>query len=196
MIWVYAKIAVLIILVVYILHRLSWFKKQNFHCNNVDGRCYDIVNPGSSELFGQVNRANIRLLEHLRDNYSDDLRTTLLIKNYNPDNIFENIPISIKNTSFVENKGKRIGFCTIEKSTGSLHNFNLLYFVNLHELTHLAMHREDDVHEEDFWEDFAWLLKRAAEIGYQPTNYEKNPVVYCGLNIGYNPFFDKRYQDR
>ena len=66
-------------------------------------------------------------------------------------------------------------------------------FVNLHELTHIASTKNDPGHKIDFWKNFKIILQEAKEIGvYKPINYKKTPVNYCGMNIFYNPYFNKK----
>jgi hypothetical protein len=114
-----------------------------------------------------------------------------LLEMYNPDNLIENVPAGIVNTSYVEDKGKIFALCLRERMSGQnlIENAQTLFFVTLHELSHIA--NESFGHDRDFWFDFKVLLHEAhaAKI-YQPIDYAVHPVYYCGLQITYNPYYD------
>lgn len=118
-------------------------------------------------------------------------RARLLIERYDPDHIIENSPLNADNyTAYTENKGEIIAICLRSKEdVDELHDINLITFVVLHELAHIA--NKTIGHDEQFWKTFRWLLEEATEIGiYQPINYTKTPKRYCGLWIDYNPLWD------
>ena len=44
-------------------------------------------------------------------------------------------------------------------------------------------------HTDLFWENMAFLLKKAYEMGiYIPINYKVNPERYCGMEINSTPY--------
>jgi hypothetical protein len=46
-------------------------------------------------------------------------------------------------------------------------------------------------HGPDFWNNFAWLLKQAEEIGlYKHRDFRAHPVSYCGMKITDQPTYD------
>jgi hypothetical protein len=64
-------------------------------------------------------------------------------------------------------------------------------FVVIHELAHIANERWGHSSESQFWEIFKFLLHEAKLCGmHTPVDYSKYPVMYCGLNVNYNPYFD------
>lgn len=119
--------------------------------------------------------------------------TRNMITRYDPSNITEHAPKTTSNTSYVYGKGKQISFCLRDRESGKnmLHPFHLLYFVNLHELSHIAGTSYDTGHSKTFWRDFRILLQEAQEAGlYFSSDYKNNPVNYCGIVIDYNPLYD------
>lgn len=47
-------------------------------------------------------------------------------------------------------------------------------------------------HKQRFWQVFKFFLQEATASGiYTPRDYEKSPDWYCGLDVAYNPYFDK-----
>jgi len=196
-------IVILIILILIVVNCKS-DTKQGFSCNDIDGRCYKFSSPQTSPILGELNNFNIRLLKHLREKYTTDTNTNayakhateLLLQNYNPDNLIENISNDKDDTSYVKDKGKVMALCLRERTQKKeIHEIEVLKFVNLHEMTHLAMERRDDTHLTDFWTCFKWLIGEAVQIGYRPVDFAKEPIVYCGLRVAYNPYFDENLQN-
>ena len=100
-------------------------------------------------------------------------------------------PTSPKDTSWEQGKGEKIALCLREQHTGK-YNFidkELVKFVAIHELTHIAANTLD--HPPYFWKCFRFLLKEANILmGYKLINYALQPVDYCSMTITYNPVFD------
>lgn len=88
-------------------------------------------------------------------------------------------------TSYTVNKGDELVLCLRSKRTGNLHDINLVTYVTLHEMTHIACPEVN--HTPLFSEIFKFFLKVATNIGiYQYVNYQLNPVEYCGIPIHEN----------
>jgi hypothetical protein len=112
-----------------------------------------------------------------------------VLKNYNPDVIFENDPKPGEETSFVADKGKEFGICLRKKGSlkDQMHEMSILKFVMLHELTHLGCISYG--HDAEFWGSFKMVLAEAVASGlYTPVDYSHNPVNYCGLTVSSNPY--------
>ena len=185
------------------IERFTTLKPQ---CNNVDGRCYSIVENfessthiKASEMLAYANNFCIKLLRHLRNKYMWDGDNQSyrydavfnLLQNYNPDALIENNPSGDVNTSYVENKGKIFALCLRNKHLGdnAFISLNILEFVILHELSHLTTISYG--HDINFWTNFKLLLNEAVEINiHKPSDYSKQSVDYCTLHIDYNPYFD------
>ncbi len=191
-------IVIVILLVLILLNQSNSNVRQDFSCNTIDGRCYKFSSPQTSPILGELNNFNIALLRHLRNKYIDtntknkyaEHATKLMLRNYNPDNLIENISKDPDDTSYVTNKGEEMGLCLREQGNKGIHTLEILKFVNLHEMSHLAMERTDNAHLSDFWSCFKWLITEATEIGYDPPDFEKKPINYCGVPVSYNPYYD------
>lgn len=115
----------------------------------------------------------------------------LLVTRYRPNYLEENQPTSPKDTSWEEGKGERIALCLREQRSGqyNLLDVELIKFVAIHELTHIAANTLD--HPYYFWKVFKFLLVEAHNLlGYNLVDYEKNPVDYCSMQVTYNPVYD------
>jgi hypothetical protein len=202
-------LALLIIICIFLLYsyrlEIDAFINRKPLCNNIDGRCYPVFEHfqntmSASEMLAHLNAFAIKLMRHLRKKYLWNHQGTHaakhmvvnLLTNYNPDSIVENNPDSQEFTSYVEDKGKVFAMCLREKNTGRniLHDKNILEFVCMHEMSHMA---SDEIGHEtpEFWTNFKRLLENAKEIGIHiPINYAIYPVNYCSLHVDYNPYFD------
>ena len=184
---------------------LDSFMNRKRLCNSIDDRCYPVYmqfesTMSASEMLAYLNTFAIRLMRHIRQkflwdrkgNSSDVHMAENLLLNYNPDAIVENNPISDVNTSYVEDKGKVFALCLREKLSGknAIHNKNILEFVVMHEMAHMA---SDSIgHEEaEFWVNFKKLMIAAVEINiHTPIDYSKYPINYCSLEVNYSPYYD------
>ena len=204
--YLYIIIIILSILLIYELSGLSL--NTITECSNNDGNCYKISADFSSKTYQQaanelarINEYNANFITYLRNKYlwvnnsNEKMKaiTLKLIENYNPDVLRENNPNNINNTSYVLEKGKVVAFCLREKESGN-DNFEdpeMLIFVNLHEISHLAMSFHDPQHGDEFWETFKLIINEAIAAGmYEPKNWANNPKKYCGLRVDYNPYYD------
>jgi predicted metal-dependent hydrolase len=106
-----------------------------------------------------------------------------LNENLNKDRtlIYENDPNSDL-TSFSVNKGEEIALCLKSKKTGLLHKLNLMMYVTIHEMAHIAC--PEIGHGELFKKIFKFLCEQSIIINiYSNDDYEKNPVEYCGMML-------------
>lgn len=196
----------IILLITYVTYKdeLETFVTRSNICNEVDGRCYNVVekfteSQQASAILAELNLFCLRMMKHLRQkylwNYNNNSEARgivrFLLSNYNPDGIIENAPTGSVNTSYVDDKGKEFGICLREKISGKnqFHSIHNLQFVVLHEMSHMA--NVNYGHEPDFWEIFKFMLQEAKESGmHNPVDYHKYPLNYCSLNVTHNPYFD------
>jgi hypothetical protein len=88
-------------------------------------------------------------------------------------------------TSYSVNKGEQIIFCLRSRKEGNnakLHDLNLLMYVVLHEMGHVAC--PEFGHTELFKDIFAFLANEGVKLGiYKKIEFKDNPHEYCGLTI-------------
>ena len=93
--------------------------------------------------------------------------------------IYENDPTSDL-TSFSVNKGEELAFCLKSKKTNEYHDHNLLMYVALHEMAHMAC--PEIGHGELFKKVFRFITLEAINRGlYKKVDYSEKPVEYCGM---------------
>ena len=70
------------------------------------------------------------------------------------------------------------------------HNLNTLMFVVIHELGHVCS--ESIGHTDEWMNNFRFLLKEAknANIDFEPIDYSKENINYCGVEVTHNPYYN------
>ena len=105
----------------------------------------------------------------------------LLETNFTKDRtkIFESDPTTDL-TSYSINKGEEVAFCLKSKTRNYLYDINLLMYVAIHELSHIAC--PDLGHGIRFKKIFKKFIQEAIKIKiYIKKNYNIQPVEYCGM---------------
>ena len=193
--------AIIIVCLAIIFFYYSEFNYKTLSYKNYDYNVHTTGGCDSAKMISELDSRARVLKKHLLRKYGcRDCsiigkfnmyeRTIQLEAKYSHNNIYEISPSNILgNTSFTEDKGRKIVMCLRDKSTGAVHDTNTLMFVFLHELTHVMNDRWG--HERYFWELFKVVLEDAVEARvYTAIDYKKNPVKYCGMIIDQNPLYD------
>ena len=85
-------------------------------------------------------------------------------------------------TSYSVNKGEEMIFCIKSRRNNEYHDINLLMYVAIHELGHIAC--PEIGHTALYNDIFGFLLKKGIELNiYNMDNYSVNPVEYCGMEV-------------
>jgi len=146
----------------------------------------------AADLMAHIRIKMSNLKVHLESKYPDKLQVKQLKTNFiaEPSRFYESTPDSDL-TSYSINKGESVHLCLRhrEKDNESLVDENVVMFVSLHEMSHMIT--KSVGHGEDFWNNFAWLLKEAESIGlYKAQDFKAHPVKYCGMSITDQPSYD------
>ena len=155
-----------------------------------DNRNYRLLDlPGKEkcmEILVQLNKNVLQLLTYIKTEEREGIND--LLDNYRPDSLCENLE-NRSLQAYSVNKGEEIclRLREPENELQIIDDMNTLMFVLVHELSHLMT---DDIgHTEKFWNNMAYLLKKANEINlYTPINYSVTPVMYCGVKIDETPY--------
>jgi len=192
-IFFYAFVGLVIIVIVRMYMKSDM---ANLKCviSGIDGNKYCVRDRSKLEeaanLLATVSTKCKTMVEYMAEKHPEDPRSILLSKNFNPSRFVETLPTS-ELKAYSENKGEKVAFCLNKKNENNneLIDLSTLTFVALHELSHLMT--ESVGHNQEFWENFKFLLENAKEAGiYEPVDYKKNPREYCGMNITDNPYYD------
>jgi len=147
--------------------------------------------PEAADLLADVKTKLGRLVENLQTNHSKKPEVKRIVETFENIRFVETLPTSV-HTAYSENKGEKIALCLNKNDKigdKKLIDPNTLMFVALHELSHVGT--ESEGHEPEFWNNFKFLLQEATKMGlYQPVDYKKEPVPYCGDKLTDSPLFD------
>jgi WLM domain len=179
------------ILVMYIMNKGA---EVRYVKSDVDGREYLVQKTDDSleaaNMLASLNFKVEQLITTLLEKYPGDGRVQRLDAKYNPHALSEG-GHETGYTSYSVNKGEKIVMCIRARNDsdgdskrikGAIESENVLMYVLLHELAHLAT--LDVGHTKTFWRTFNFIIKEAVALGiYEDTDYSKNPVKYCGINI-------------
>lgn len=143
----------------------------------------------SSNILGKMRQNIIQLSDYLYNNIKDDGNKEYeqyiirLHEKINDIIIVESTQDSIY-TSYSVNKGEQIVFCLrSKKNINNLHDINLMMYVVLHEISHVACPVYDN-HGPLFRKIFAFITTNAIKIGiYKKIDFDKYNEEYCGLMI-------------
>jgi hypothetical protein len=152
---------------------------------------------GIQEEFSKSDEA-VEILAKLHDNMNNfitdlqkkipnDERVVRLAKGFRRAEI-EEAP-NDDGSSYTINKGDLVALCLRHKHNDHpFHDNNTLLFVIIHEMSHIASISEG--HNSEFVTNFKWLLNEAKLLGYyDPVDYRKSPMTYCGVKVTNNPYF-------
>ena len=139
------------------------------------------------ELLAKLHNHMLDFVNDLQKQTPEDDRVKRLVKGFKRAEI-EEAP-NDDGSSYTINKGDLVALCIRHKEKGHpFHDYNTLLFVIIHEMAHIASISEG--HNSEFIENFKWLLQNAKALGYyEPVNYQKSPITYCGIKVTNNPFY-------
>ena len=198
------RLVILLILIIIILGVFYWYNygKMTFIKSPLDNNFYMVRD--LSDKYTAVNllatmRLNIiKLKDHLNSKKNTDYKE---YKQYieQLSNRIHNVTISesrgnedVKDengdnkeivTSYSVNKGEELVFCLrSRKEKDTFHTINILMYVILHEISHIAC--PEYGHGPLFKKIFAFFTKTAMELKiYEYDDYAKTPKEYCGIYL-------------
>ena len=169
----------------------------------------------AADTLAQINQKVIGIMRYLKNKYVKDASPEIaaqypervkavrrLLARYNPDNLAENSPFDPEgDTSYTLDKGALMALCLrdrkprpgktamAEYEDGAIHPLDVLLFVTVHEMAHVAI--DDLDHPPKFWAAFKFLLEEVEDSGIAAfPDYRAEPVGYCGIKIDWNPLYD------
>jgi hypothetical protein len=183
----YMLIIVIVFIILLIL--LAWKKLSNsvYVKSKIDEQFYLVRDlPDKQEvadtlayLKTNVNKL-IEYMGHKSDEFSPYIK--VLQNKFNNALITENINDAMY-TSYSVNKGDQLVFCVrSRKEKGKKHDINLMMYVVLHEISHIAC--PDYGHDDLFKKIFKYITQSAIDINiYSPIDFKNYNKEYCGMYI-------------
>jgi hypothetical protein len=184
------------VLVLSILYKYQLLELFIEYRNSPNGKQYGIQeklqdSTKALELLAKLDNNMMAFINKLHIKFPNDKRVQRLVKGFKNVKIEETTEnADDDDTSFTINKGESMNLCLREgHAPRPFHDYNTLCFVIIHELAHIASLSEG--HNYEFIENFKFLLKEAAAMGYySPVDYSKNPFMYCGkVKVTNNPYY-------
>jgi predicted metal-dependent hydrolase len=175
-----------IVVVILFLYIKNYYAEVTYVKSTTDGRNYLVRKlpdrQQAADMLASINKDLHKLVKHLAAKYPDKDTVKRLFENFNPNNISEGSAQS-GYTSYSVNKGERIILCIRQKdSQDTFVDKNVVMYVAIHELAHLAT--ESIGHDQSFWNNFKFIIKEAIDIGiYKKVDFVNKPTAYCGIKI-------------
>ena len=157
--------------------------KQRYYVRNLPDK------QEAANRLARIRESLCKLKLHLGETHERKPFVKQLVKNFTCDaNQFSESTPEAVHTSYTVDKEK-VFMCLRQRNTKEeLVSENTLLFVALHEMAHMGTSTIG--HTPDFWNNFAWLLKQAEELGiYEYTDFAAHPVEYCGVHITDSPTY-------
>jgi len=187
------QITIILLFIILIYYFRSRTKSEAIYLRSgLDNKEYLVQNLDNKEeasyILSTIKEKIDQLKEHLKNNINKYPEYESYIKQFIEKSanliLYENPPTG-KYTSYTVNKGEEIALCLRSKETGKLHDLNIILYVTIHELAHVACPEVD--HTPLFKKIFIFLLGVAIDLKiYKKDNYHENPQEYCGLTINEN----------
>lgn len=188
------RILIIFILLLSLFIVLVGLKKERdkkYVISEVDGDKYLVRDlEDKQRAANQLSRIKMnimRMTEHLYNNrdtkYKEYKQYIEQLKTRINDVVIKESSENSVHTSYSVNKGEQLVFCLRSRAEKDrLHSLNLLMYVTLHEMAHVAC--PEYGHTPLFKKIFAFFAKVAVEEGfYNKIEFNVEPEEYCGLTI-------------
>jgi len=197
-------VAFLIMIVILFVFYHWYWKTRNMVVIELEGFKYHVHGDyddcyQAAVILHRCNKFIMQFLRYLRRKYTihepgrPKESAARILLNYNPERLIESIADG-SDTAYTINKGERMHMCVRSAKDDSLHSLEICKFIILHELAHIGNKKWG--HKVDYWETFKWVLHEAYNSGmFEPVDYSLHPVVWCGMKINYNPYFDHKIKE-
>lgn len=188
------RILVYLIIIIFIFSIVALVKLEKHEVkyvkSDIDGKEYLVRDlkdkQDAANLLASLKENIMKIVDHVYENkdskYSKNKVYIEQLKTRISDTIINESSEDSEYTSYSVDKGAQIVFCLRSKYDGRIHDLNLLMYVAIHEMAHVAT--PEYGHTPLFKQVFAFLTKVAIELGiYTKINFREDPMEYCGLTI-------------
>jgi hypothetical protein len=187
--YLYIIILCIILLIIFLYLRRE-YNDIIYVKSDIDDQLYLVRNlldkQQSANLLATIKKNMFKLVDYLNDNKDKYKNFIPYIEQLN--NNIHNVLLmeSSENsiyTSYSVNKGEEIVFCLRSRSNkNKLHDINLIMYVVLHEMSHVAC--PEYGHGDLFKKIFAFIATQAIQIGlYTKIDFYTQPTEYCGMMV-------------
>jgi predicted metal-dependent hydrolase len=179
----------ILIIVILLLFKTNKAKyKITYYISDIDNVSYKVVDRKdkrrASNLLAKIKKNINTLARYLDENKEKYKEYDAYIAKLNSgirNTMFSEGAGEDGYTSYTVNKGDEMVFC-LRDSQKNIHDTNLIMYVVIHELAHVACPEQG--HTKLFSKIFAFLTKVSIEIGlYKKIDFYNYPTKYCGMTI-------------
>lgn len=184
-------IILLVVLFIYYYQERIYYYKVELVKSDINEKSYLVRvredNKEAANILAKISMNMYKLDKYLFDNINKYPNYEKYIKQLNKKLKNSKIQESTDNgiyTSYSINKGEQLVFCLRSRkdNTGKLHDLNLLMYVVLHEMAHVAC--PEYGHTELFKDIFGFLTTEAIKLDiYKKIDFKNDNKEYCGLTI-------------
>ena len=187
------ELTVLLLCIIVVFIYMNYIRKSLYLDkieSSVNGKKYYVRNLADKneavDKLANIGMSLQKLIDSLNEKDKEKGEDILRLKeSFNSDYITENIPGSMY-VAYSVNKGEELSICIREKDTEKFIDNNTIIFVAIHELSHIMT--DELGHTKLFWDNMKYLLEKAGSLGiYNKIDYNKYPVMYCGMEIDSTP---------
>ncbi len=178
-------IVIIILCVLFLTKAYDTLVDDRIMVRAFDGKHYRVRNTRNkgetADALARLNNKVSTLLSRLEKEKDPEYihSITRLRARYKPETLSEG-RIDKRYTSYTVNKGEQVVLCLRTRDQkDEIYDDNLIFYVTLHELGHIASIGED--HTPEFHKNFRYLLRKASEYGMFKKVTEK--FHYCGLDV-------------
>ena len=141
----------------------------------------------AADVLAKLKSNILRFVEHMKKTHPDEPGVKRMLNNLRLNSLIECDPHH-KYKSYSVNKGEELAICLRHTSEGyPFNDNNAIMFTTGHELAHVM--NKTVGHDESFWNYMKFNLEEMEKIGlYQPVDYAKSPIQYCGMTINHTPY--------
>jgi predicted metal-dependent hydrolase len=186
--WIIVLLLIILIITIYV----SFSNKDSVYIkSDIDGEYYLVRDLHDKQLaanmLAKIKKNIYHITDHLyanrNTNYKDKISCIEQLNDKIRNAIIIETSSDSKFTSYSVNKGEQIVFCLrSRKEKDILHDFNILMYVVLHEMSHVAC--KSFGHTDEFKQIFAFITHEAIKLGlYTKVEFSHNPTEYCGMTI-------------
>lgn len=164
--------------------------------STIDDQIYIVRDlPNSQDAankLAELKQQILKFVDHMRKVHSEDPGVKRMLNNLRLNSLIECDPHH-KYKSYSVNKGEEVAICLRHTQEGyPFNDNNSIMFTTGHELAHVM--NKTVGHDDSFWKYMKFNLEEMTKIGlYNPIDYAKSPVQYCGMTINHTPYdFSKK----
>lgn len=182
-------ILIFLICVIIVLYFNTQYNKMTYIRSDIDNQYYLVRDlddkQKSSNILAKIKKNIFKLTKYVYSSIKKYPKMEQYIKQLNTriqNVIITESTFNSSYTSYSVNKGEQIVFCIRTKGKYKIHDINLLMYVVIHEMAHVAC--PEIGHTPLFTKIFEFLCYRAIEINiYKKIEFKKFPKEYCGMIV-------------